>query len=79
MQSAVHWQDADSSANAVNEIFPEVMPEGHTKKRLEQRQKIKGFTDHQITKYKDTFPAVVREGWQRCTNTRQPQCRLWVT
>ena len=28
--------------------------------------KDKAFTDHQITKYKYTFPAVVREGWQKC-------------
>ena len=74
MQIAVHWQDADSSsAKVVNEIFPNaqiMICGGHAgrahKKILEKRQKIKAFTNYQITKYKDTFPAVVCEGWQRC-------------
>ena len=70
----VHWQHADSSSpKVVNEIFPNakiMICGGHAgrahKKNLEKRQKIKAFTDHQITKYKNTFPAVVREGWQKC-------------
>ena len=74
MQIAVHWQDADSSsAKVVNDIFPNaqiMICGGHAgrahKKILEKRQKIKAFTNYQITKYKDTFPAVVREGWQKC-------------
>ncbi len=74
MQIAVHWQDADSSsAKVVNDIFPNaqiMICGGHAgrahKKILEKCQKIKAFTNYQITKYKDTFPAVVREGWKKC-------------
>ena len=74
MQIAVHWQDADSSsAKVVSKIFPTaqiMICGGHAgrahKNILEKRQKLTCFTEHQITKYKDTFPAVVREGWQRC-------------
>ena len=65
MNIAIQWQDADSSAKAVTDHFPnaEIMIcGGHAgrahKKQLEKLQKIKSFTVDLIRKYKDTFPSV---------------------
>ena len=65
MNIAIQWQDADSSAKAVTDHFPnaEIMIcGGHAgrahKKQLKKLQKIKSSTVDLIRKYKDTFPSV---------------------
>ena len=65
MNTAIQWQDADSSAKAVTDHFPNakiMICGGHAsrahKKQLERLQKIKSLTVDIIRKYKDTFSSV---------------------
>lgn len=74
LEVAVHWQDADSSsANAVREVFPRakiMICGGHAgrahKKILEKRQRARSLSKALIDKYKDTFPNICEEEYQRC-------------
>ena len=61
----VHWQDADSSSNAMTEHFPDaeiVICGGHAgkahKKQLEKLAKMKSFTDKFKKKHHERFPQV---------------------
>ena len=82
MQIAVHWQDANSSANAVNEVFPEaeiMLCGGHAgrahRKQLEERSRQKAFTDVMISRYKK-----VSQSEQRVVSLfTQSQVRMWVS
>ena len=74
MEVAVHWQDANSSsAKSVREVYPDaeiMICGGHAGrahgKMFEKRQKDKHLTQAQIEKYKDTFPNVCNEEYQKC-------------
>ena len=74
MEVAVHWQDADSSsAKSVREVYPDaqiMICGGHAgrahRKILEKYQKDKHLTQAQIEKYKETFPNVCNEEFQKC-------------
>ena len=62
---AIHWQDADSSSNAMTEHFPDaeiMICCGHAgkahKKQLEKLAKMKSFTDRFKKKHHERFPQV---------------------
>ena len=82
MEVAIHWQDADSSsAKAVREVYPEaqiMMCGGHSgrahRKMLEKHQKDKVLSQTQIEKYRDTFPNVYNQEYQKC-KCRNHACR----
>ena len=62
---AIHWQDADSSSNAMTEHFPDaevMICGGHAgkahKKQLEELAKKKSFTNKYKNKHREKFPQV---------------------
>ena len=64
---ASHWQDADSSSNAMTELFPDaqiMICGGHAgkahKKQLEELAKKKSFTDKYKKKHRKKFPQLIQ-------------------
>ena len=65
MMVAIHWQDANSSSNAMTEHFPDadiMICGGHAgkahKKQLEKLAKMKSFTDKFKQIHRERFPQV---------------------
>ena len=80
MQIAVHWQDADSSGNAVRELFLDahiIICGGHAgrahRKILEKPAKMKAFPPKLIEAYRKVFPQVSRVTCH-CKERHRPGC-----
>ena len=80
INTAIHWQDADFSSNAMTEHFPdaEIMicggPAGKAhKKQLEKLAKMKSFTDKFKKKHHERFPQVDSVVC-RCEKQHKPGC-----